>query len=107
MDISNAESAFAKGSTVFKEWESKFEERWYRPVIKTQLLIFLANLTVEQREQFAPQIKQIQDKLGIGDKEDGNLQRAGQYRSESQNIGEVPGPIEYEGAARPLPGPVD
>lgn len=66
LNISHAESAYSSGSTRFEQWLAKSEEQWYRPVIATQLAVFLESIPAEERANFAPQIEMIEKRLGIG-----------------------------------------
>jgi hypothetical protein len=69
MDITHAESAYAQGTTSFDLWFARQEEVWNRPLIRTQLAVFMASLSPEQKIQFAPQIALLEEKIGTKEKE--------------------------------------
>ena len=99
MDMSHAESAYSSSKTNFDEWYARSEERWNRPMVKTQIALFLQSIPPEQREMFSSQIKQIETKLG--------LESQDAYTQLREQIHESTIGTEYRGAQDvQLPGPV-
>lgn len=89
MDISHAESAHAQGTSSYEEWYARQEEQWNRPVIRTQIAVFLASLTPEQREAYGPQIEILKDRLGLKEKEDASTDL--QWTGAEQQPPTIPG----------------
>lgn len=98
MDMSHAESAYSSSKTNFDEWYARSEERWNRPMVKTQIALFLQSIPPEQREAFSSQIKLIESKLGLESK-DGNAQIQQDIREKTN--AEYRGPEDIQ-----LPEPV-
>lgn len=102
MDITHAESAYAQGTTTFDIWFARQEEQWNRPVIRTQLAVFMASLTPEQKIQFAPQIELLEQKIGTKEKD--YAPQEIQWSPQEQGLQPVREPRPDFGAGIPLPG---
>jgi hypothetical protein len=70
LDVSHAESAYSAGSTKYEQWFARQDEQWNRPIIRSQLAVFISTLSEEQKIQFAPQIQLIKDRIGLKEKQD-------------------------------------
>ena len=102
MDITHAESAYAQGTTSFDTWFARDEEVWNRPIIRTQLAVFLASLSDEQKLQFAPQIAILEEKIGTKEKD--YAPQEIQWNPQEQGLQPVQEPRPDFGAGGPLPG---
>jgi hypothetical protein len=107
MDISHAESAHSAGTTRYDEWFARQDEQWNRPIIRSQLAVFIATLSEEQKIQFAPQIQKIKDRIGLKEKTDAVTKIPKWEPKPEQDIQSLQqaGPIGFGGP--PIPGTQD
>lgn len=73
LSIKHAESAVAKGGTEFERWKAKTDEEWFRPVVRTQLAVFLRTLPPDVKQKYATEIKNLEETIGLDQPTGGKL----------------------------------
>lgn len=71
--MKHAEGAYSAGTTRFEKWQAKVDEQWYRPVLRTQLALFLKSLPPEIAGQYAEEIKNLEETLGVDQQRGGKI----------------------------------
>lgn len=73
-DISHAESSYMRGRSTFKEWKTRFDSRWFRPLAVTQLTALWGTIGEQEKASLR---SLIPEDMGRVEKLIGRLSRPG------------------------------
>lgn len=93
--LKHTESAWSKGHTGFDKTMAKIDEQWYRPMVRTRLAVFLKTLPDNVKAQYAEEIHNLEESLGVDQPLGGNENANPQLRSV------LPEPIRYQPEENP------
>ena len=98
LNVKHAEGAYSAGTTQFDRWDARVTEEWYRPVVRTQLAMFLKSLPPEIAGRYSQEIKNLEETIGVEQQHGGTINAEIQrpYRYGGGIPIQQPSPIEPE-----------